>query len=446
MGEAGQMNILNKIITTVKRLFSKLIPDSYRKDSSVRTSILKWLLIGLLIRITLMPITVYYPDLLGIYWRSSLIAYHKMHWIGGGQVFAHYLHALFLWIFKPFMPYFNNILYDPTRGLGLVEDMFFAFVNHPNVFRTLFLFKVPYLIFDLGCAFLLLRIFEDHKKGVFAFIFWIVNPIVIFATYIAARYEGIPAFFILLSLYYAKNNLPTRSLLSLGVSVIVRWYPLIALPFFVIILGKNLVKRLKLGFWGLLPLGSMIILARLLGGPGEVEVLTQIPWHENFFAMRFYLGHLYDNVFVFVVAYTFLLLHTYFNTDYSFRSLWKAVLILLLVLFATSFFHVHYLMWLIPFLTLQIVEDRRFVGLFVALVLCFVVYTFQWGQNLAGFLFTPLDFSYFVSLRTPFKIISQYYPADKFIGVFRSIFSGVSLLMAYFVFKQLFLARTGRKG
>lgn len=426
-------------------MFSKLIPYGYRKDPSAVVDIVKWLLIGLLIRVTLMPITIYYPDLLGIYWRSSLIAYHKVPWAGGGQMFAHYLHAFFLWIFKPLMPYFNNILYNPTMDPGLPEHMFIAFVNHPNVFRTLFLFKIPYLIFDLGCAFLLLRIFQDHKKGVFAFIFWIVNPIVIFATYIAARYEGIPAFFILLSLYYAKNNLPTRSLLSLGVSVIVRWYPLIALPFFVIILGKKLVKRLKLGFWGLLPLGSMIILTRLLGGPREVKVLTQIPWHENFFGMRFYLSHLYDNVFVFVVAYTFLLLYTYFSTDHSFRSLWKAVLVLLLIFFATCFFHVHYLMWLIPFLALQIVEDRRFIGLFVALVLCFVVYTFQWGQNLAGFLFTPLDFSYFVSLRTPFEIISQYYPADKFIGVFRSIFSGVSLLMAYLVFKQLFLARTGEK-
>ena len=433
------MDILSKIIEIIKRLVVKVIPDSYRKESSIRTSILKWLLIGLLIRVTLMPITVYHPDLLGIYWRSSLIAYHKMPWAGGGQIFAHYFHAFFLWIFKPLMPYFNNILLNPTMGPGATEDMFIAFVNHPNVFRTLFLFKIPYLIFDLGCAFLLLRIFQDHKKGVLAFIFWIVNPIVIFATYIAARYEGIPAFFILLSLYYAKNNSSTRSLLSLGISVIVRWYPLILLPFFVVILGKKLTKRLKLAFWGLLPLGSMMILARSFGGPREVKVLTQIPWHENFFGMRFYLYHLYDNVFVFVVAYTFLLLYAYFNTDYSFTSLWKAVLILLLLFFATCFFHVHYLMWLIPLLTLQIVEDRRFIGLFVALVLCFVVYTFQWGQHLAGFLFTPLDFSYFVSLRTPFEIINQYYPADKFIGVFRSIFSGISLLMAYLIFKEFFL-------
>ena len=438
------MNILSKIIKTVKKLFSKLIPDSYRKDSSVRTSILKWLLIGLLIRVTLMPITVYYPDLLGIYWRSSLIAYNKMPWAGGGQMFAHYLHAFFLWIFKPLMPYFNNILYNPTMDPGLPQDMFIAFVRHPNVFRTLFLFKVPYLIFDVGCAFLLLRIFQDHKKGVLAFIFWIVNPIVIFATYIAARYEGIPAFFILLSLYYAKKNLPTRSLLSLGISVIVRWYPLILLPFFIIILEKKLVKRLKLGFWGLLPLGLMMILARWFGGSHEVKVLTQIPWHENFFAMGFYLGHLYDNVFIFVVAYTFLLLYAYFNTNYSFTSLWKAALVLLLIFFATCFFHVHYLMWLIPFLTLQIVEDRRFIGLFVAQVLCFVVYTFQWGQHLAGFLFTPLDFSYFANLWSPFKIINQYYPADKFISVFRSIFSGISLLMAYLIFKEFFRRKEGR--
>ncbi len=437
------MNILNKIIEIIKKLFSKVIPYSYRKEPSIRASILKWLLIGLLIRVTIMPFTVYYPDLLGVYWRSSFIAYHKVLWMGGGQMFVHYIHAFFLWIFKPLMPYFDSILYNPEMGASSGWDMFTVFVTHPNVFRTLFLFKIPYLIFDLGCAFLLLRIFQDIKKGRVAFIFWIVNPIVIFATYFAARYESIPVFFILLSLYSARNNLPGRSLFFLGISTIARWYPLILLPFYIVILGKRLGERLKLVFWGLLPLGLMTILARLLGRPGEVESLAPLPFGENFFGMRFYLQHLYDNVFVFVVAYTFLLLFTCLNTNYSFRNLWKTLLALMLIFFATCFFHAHYFMWLIPFLTLQVVEDKKFTRLFIAQIVCFVVYTFQWERHFAGYLFAPLDYSYFTSLKSPFKIINQYYPADKFISVFRSVFSGISLWMTFLILREFFSVKKG---
>ena len=437
---------MREIIKTIRKLFSKLIPYSYREDPSARADIVKWLLIGLLIRVTLMPITVYYPDLLSVYWRASLIAYQRIPWAGEGQIIVHYLHALFLWIFKPLMPYFNSILYHPQIVPGADWGMFATFVNHPNVFRTLFLFKVPYLLFDLGCAFLLLHIFPDRKKGVLAFIFWIINPIVIFATYIAARYEVVSVFFILLSLYYARKNLPTKSVLSLGISIIIRWYPLILLPFFVIILGKRWWERLRLAFWGLLPLVLMTILARSLGRPSEIEILAQLPYGENLLGMSFYLGHLYDYVFVFLAAYTVLWLYTYFNTNYSFSDLWKTVLMLLLIFFATCFFHVHYFVWLIPFLTLQIVEDRKFVALFALQVLFYVVYTFQWQSHLAGYLFTPLDYYYFVSLRSPFEIINGYYPIAKFIGIFRSALSGTSLLMCYFVFKQLFPARSGGKG
>ncbi len=426
-------------------MFLKLIPCSYREDSSTVRNLVKWLLIGLLIRVSLMPITVYYADLLSVYWRSSLIAYQGMPWIGAGQIIVHYLHALFLWIFKPLMPYFNSILYHPDIPPGADWGMFTTFVNHPNVFRTLFLFKVPYLLFELGCAFLLLHIFPDRKKGVLAFIFWIINPIVIFATYVAARYEVVSVFFILLSLYYARRNLPTKSLLVLGISIIIRWYPLIMLPFFVIILGRRWGERLKLIFWGLLPLALMTILAKSLGRPSEIEIIASLPYGENLLGMSFYLAHLYDYVFVFFVAYTVLWLYTYFNTNHSFSDLWKSILMLLLIFFATCFFHVHYFLWLIPFLTLQIVEDRKFVGLFALQVLFYVVYTFQWQRHLAGYLFAPLDFYYFVNLLSPFEIINRYYPIAKFIGIFRSALSGTSLFMCYFILRQLFVERRGGK-
>jgi len=418
---------LNGIVCIVKGLLSKLIPPIYRQDPSVRRKIYQWLLIGLLIRLFFMPITVH-GDLLNVYYRSSFIAYQGTRWLQFSPLLTTYLHAFFLWIFKPLMPYMVNIFGTENYGIPIIV--------HSYVFRTLFLFKVPYLLFDLGCAFLLLAILQDKRKGLAVFIFWMVNPVVILASYFWARYEPVAIFFVLLSLYYARKSFPAKSSFCLGVSSIIRFYPLILLPFFVIILGKRLGQRLKLAFWGVLPLGITTILPRLFHQVGEAETLTKI-YHTNYlFAMKFYLGYLYDNIYIFPLGASVLLLYAYFKRDHSFVSLWKTALILLLVFFATCFFHPQYFMWLMPFLALQVVENKKFIGLFIVQVLFFIVYTFQFGSHAAGFFFTPVNFDYFGGLATPLTIINRYYPAANFIGIFRSLFSAICLWMVYLVLRE----------
>jgi len=249
-----------------------------------------------------------------------------------------------------------------------------------------------------------------------------------------------------LSLYYARNNLSVKSLFSLGIAVIIRLYPLILLPFFVIILGKGLWRRLKLAFWGLLPLGIIVALSKLFYGVSEVESWAELRHTNYLMSLRFVLAQKYDVIFIFFAGYTILFLYIYMRTNHSFVDLWKGVLSLLLLFFATCFFHPHYFMWLIPFLVFKIVEDKRFTGLFVIQVLCWIVYTFQWKEALAGYVFAPLNPSYFMSLRTPFEIINQYYPAGQFIGIFRSIFSGVCFWMIFLIFQEVSLkARRGQE-
>ncbi len=424
-------------------LFSRSIPPVYRQDLAVKRSIYIWLLIGVLIRFTFMPIALHF-DLLSIYQRSALIAYEGDMGMGLGQIFAHYIHAFFLFIFKPLMPYLESAL--PGRGGSASWLGWASFATQPNVFRTLFLFKVPYLIFDLGCSFLFLFILQERKKGLAAFKFWMINPVVIFSAFIFSRYEPMVIFFILLSLYYAKNNLSAKALFSLGIAVIVRSYPLMLLPFFVIIIGRTFWQRLKLAFWGLLPLGIMTVTSRLFQGASEVGVWANMYHTSYLMGLRWSIKISYDVIFVFFMGYTILFLYTYFRTNHSFAHLWKISLILLLFFFATCFFHPHYFMWLIPFLALQVVEDKRFIGLFAIQILGWIVYTFQWKEALAGYLFVPLDYSYFTSLRSPFELIGQYYSAANFIGIFRSILSGVSFWMIYLLFKEFSLARRKERG
>ncbi|MBA7496851.1 hypothetical protein ES702_07460 [subsurface metagenome] len=162
----------------------------------------------------------------------------------------------------------------------------------------------------------------------------------------------------------------------------------------------------------------------------------QLGQMKYFLEMKFPLIYS-DVVFVFVVGYVLILLFSSSYARYSFERLWKPMLVVLLLFFATCHFHVHYFMWLIPLLSLQIVEDRRFIRLFVVQVLCFVVYAFQWDRHFFGYLFTPFHFPYFaIDIINPKKFIWQYFEFSDFLGIFRSIFSGVSFWMIYLVIKR----------
>ncbi|MCD5401523.1 hypothetical protein LR013_02870 [candidate division NPL-UPA2 bacterium] len=317
---------------------------------------LRWIGLGLLLRLIFMPISAA-PDLLWFYWRAHLIVYHQEFFLGSSQMLTHYIHAFFLWLFTPLMPYYETIWthpWTPTHPTTSAEieqmfSTFFTFVSRPHIFRTLFLLKLPFLLFDFGSLFFLHRLVTDPRKRPSLLKFWMVNPISIFVVYIYGRFEVIPIFFILGSLYYVKNNRFHLALLILGISVATRLYPLLLFIPAIILLGENVRERFKLTFWGLLPLGIMAIPTALLGQRGEIGQLMDSPLVNYFFSMNFNLG-LRDNVYIFIVGYAFLLFHAYHHRGElkPFEGILKYSLSIFLLFFATSFFHRQFFMWTIP--------------------------------------------------------------------------------------------------
>jgi len=409
-----------------------------------RNTFIKWIGIGLLLRFIFMPISAA-PDLLWFYWRAHLIVYHHEFSLGASQLLLHYIHAFFLWIFTPLMPYYETIWthpWTPTHPNTPAEiermfSTFFTFVSRPHIFRTLFLLKFPFLLFDFGCLFFLNRLATDSRKRLFLFKFWMINPVSIFVVYIYGRFEVIPIFFILGSLYYVKSKRFYLALLMLGISAALRLYPLILFIPAIIILGKNTRERLRLIFWGLLPLGIMAVFAALLGQQSEVGQLMGNPLVDYFLSMNFNLG-LRDNVYIFIVGYTFLIFHAYYHRGEfkPFEGILKYSLSIFLLFFATSFFHRQFFMWTIPFLGLYILEDKRFLGLFIIQVFTYFIYTLYGGRLTAGYLFTPLNLEYFINLPSPVEVMRRFFEPYKVIAIFRSVFSAVNLYMIYLIFKQ----------
>src|SRR3972149_7728264 len=134
----------------------------------------KWLLAGLFIRLLVMPFTTH-SDLLSIYYRAHLLLDGRAVNALGPSLF-NILHAAFLWLMKPLIPY-STMWGSPKQTTYLMID-WLGFVNQSEVFRSVFLFKLPYLVVEILVIWVLLKLAEpDRAERVL--IFWLFNPIVI---------------------------------------------------------------------------------------------------------------------------------------------------------------------------------------------------------------------------------------------------------------------------
>ncbi len=434
----------------VRTMLTEYAPLGFRGRTEAIRNLFKaeratWrvLLAGLLIRLLLMPITAH-SDLMHIYWGSHLIAYHQR--LPGFQGLLRYLHAGYLWLITPLLPPVDTLwihsaedpFLNPFVGQVLSTQGWYDFISQTEVFRTLFLLKVPYLLFDLGCAILLYRLGSDRDRARRMFTLWWLNPILLFAVYVFGRHEVIALFFVILSLYWIQRDRQNWGFLALGVAIAIRYYPVFLLPFFVFSLQASWKKRMAGLAIGLAPWLGVNLLGWALVGTMEAEGLASLPHDAYLLALKFELAA-WDNLYLFPLAYFLLLLHRLYNREYGFPSLVQYSLITLLLLFATA--HIgqspQYWTWFLPLLIVATAESRVLLPLHLAQIACLAVTSFLVGRSTAGYLFGPISPDFFWSLPSPAEVLSRWAAPEMVIGLARTAFSAISLWMAYLVFRQL---------
>lgn len=432
-----------------------IIPSSYRGKEG---SIVIWALIGLSIRLVLMPITLH-PDLLEPYWAADKIVNEDIFNLGqyvkdnfnvsGANYLAPlaYIHAIFLWIFKPFIPCNQLTLLRDNRLIGIFTDTashqeaVLSFMAGPHVFRSIFFFKLPYLVFDFMCAFLLLRIIRNPERALFVFRFWLVNFVNIFVIYIWGKYEIIPVFLVLLSIFLARKKRIYLSMLIIGLSVILKYYTLLFLLPFGFVLGKDNIERVKLAVCGMAPLMLLILL---------VETANR-SWFGNAFTdflrtgIEAPIGFLFNKimisssmaVYIFPLLYGVILWHCYFKRGHPVCNLERYSLVILLCFYAFCHFFPQYLFWMMPFFVLQLVKNKGWLSAHVVQILCFLIFTLNGGLFILK-LFLPLNPSLIsTSFHPPVVIRQMIHPfKDIILNISRTMFSATCLWMIYMLFNK----------
>lgn len=405
---------------------------------------LKWLLIGLVLRLVLMPFTVH-PDIhaldLGAYlisqkgewltfydFLSRLEPSHLLVKIYGPDLFiypplAYFVPGVFMFFLGPLYNFsFNNLfLLDMEATYQTLE-----------LFKTLFLLKMPYLLFDFLLAFLLYRLFTG-KKGEMAFKLWLVNPLTLYATFSMGQIDILPTLMVVAALFLATKNKKELSVLMLGIGGAFKLFPLLFLPIFVLVLERKLWQRTKLFLIGLAPY-LIVIAPYLFFSPIYRQSALLASQTEKMFYMRLPLSGA-EYLSIFALGY-FLLL--FFADRWRKREeiLWKLGLVLMLLFFSVTHFHPQWFLWLTPFLIWLIVtRGKKYLGHLIILFGCYLALLFFFEPSLHFGLFTPLapSLKNVGSLNNLLAGITNVFTIKSLL---RSLLATTSLILVFQLFKE----------
>jgi hypothetical protein len=454
-------------------LFFKIVPEHVR---SQRHFLLKWLLVGLLVRLLIAPFLVS-TDSVVILWRSYIVAHNHALVPMGDPPLISLIIAPLLVTFVPSISLrvFGDVI--STSRFSPFTASIPLRMSYDGVPALLIVYKIPFLVMDLALAFLLLRFFDDGKKASLAFKFWCINPITIFITLAVGQYDIFPVFFMMLAFYFLKSQRLNWSGISLGIASVFKLYALPLLFPIAAIYSKQqhsqksrIFAFLRICGMGLIPVIIGLIASLVI--PTYYESVNAafsgfeyyngfygsqlfIPWYKissPFLANLFifvvdfsFKLQLFQGVEIYVVfvAYAFFLFASVFYERWNFSKVWKATLIFFLMYYAFSYFHAQWFLWGQPFLILIFVENRKLRKLFPFFILLFFIYIFYWDAALTTNLLIPVLPQAWL-WPGPLSILNGIgLPGIQILNIFRSFLSAICIFVSFIVLKEL--ARTRNK-
>src|SRR3989344_6830563 len=246
--------------------------------------------------------------------------------------------------------------------------------------------KLPYLLIDVLVIFVLLKLFKEQNKARLAVIIWTFNPINLYATYMMGQFDIIPTFFTLLSLYFISKDRLNLAALSLGGGIAFKLYPIfLVIP--LLILGKTVWDKSKLIILALLPY-IISILPYIGSGTFRTTALFAAQSSKSLYASIPISGG--ESILLFpgalIIFYLFL-----WKRKFDMSSVWKIYLIPLLLFFIFTHFHPQWIIWITPFIIIDLVSNGfKNILPFRVIFLSWFMSLFFFDSSLTIGMFNPL--------------------------------------------------------
>lgn len=408
------------------------------------------ILLGLLIRILMMP-NATFIDLLSSTWREMVFVNEGRAIVSNMNEF---IVAIYMKAFSPLFLPLNEIIgiFRETAEPNLFKNAlptYDVFVTFPHAPRMLFLLKIPYLLFDLGVLYLSLRFFSEDKKKKLLVAIWAFGLPLIFAAYIWGRFETLPVFFGLLAFYFAYKNPHSYwpAILSLAVAVVFRGAFVFMLPAFLLYFFYQNRQRF-------LPLISFVLSYLVVGkifrliisafrDPGFLSTNLSISnfslgyIDEFILTGRIGIGPGEVSLFIFLIA-TIIYFAYSGRKKFNFEQMVYFSSLFMLAFFLSSRVHTHYIVWLMPALSLACVYRPKIIIPSIAMIIFYYFYYFVlFEPQVMLELFAPLNPQFFMHLA---PISSQQFfmnhRIENIIIVARSLFSILVVFIMFLLIRK----------
>lgn len=310
--------------------------------------------------------------------------------------------ASFMTLLSPLYPWplFSQYLFDSHQVLGQAQ---FPWV--------LYLIKLPYLIADLICLWLVFKLAPSRHR-LLAALLWALNPVSLYVTFLIGQFDIYIVLFLLLSLMFTVSGKSLFSSISLGLGAGFKPFPLFLLPLTV----RNSSWSSRLFAIGIGLLTYVLIIAPYLGSPGfKSYALLANHSHKVFYAQL--PVSTTQSIFVFVVGLG--LVFWWQLSRPQDLPIWGWYGAVTLIFFSVTHFHPQWFLWGTPFLLLSAATWPRTRLPVIALFLLYfaLVLTFEPSLN---FRILGSDFSLS-------EFLNKFQLADTFSSILRSLFAATSL-------------------
>ena len=449
--------------------WTRLLPESV-KDQSRR--IAKFFLLGLVLRIVLLPIFGG-TDAATSAWVSTVLMTKGQLILSNDPPPIFYLHALVFEAFRPIYPatIFNRFLSPVAFTPSILLPI--SILSEPGIGVVLTLLKLPYLAFDLASAILLLWLVPEPQPAIRAFKIWLFNPIVLYVSYFFGQFDVIAVFFVILAFYYNQHGRRNAALLALSVAILFKDFAIVLVPFFLVLYLEQ-----KLGFFARFK--ELLRVALASAAPLAAQFLIalgQTPFYESanyaltgdqmngFFGRSIYnrgepgvpliqgfltfIGYsmklttfspIPDVIYVFPLAYLMLFVAWILLRGKDAGKLWNATVVLFLLIYALNLFHPQWFLWGQPFLIVLVARQRKPVSSFyvgiVALFFAYILYFDAIAYTLPLIPLIPAA-AYWPGPTSMMRNAGL--PADLILNLARTAFSGLCLALAFLLFRNVWL-------
>lgn len=312
-------------------------------------------------------------------------------------------------------------------------------VNNSNIFNYLILLKLPLLIMDMAIAYLLLKFFKDKrslanenigkKMGERAFELWLFNPFTIILIYGFSNIDLYTVLLTLIAFLLLKQGKLIASLVVFGFAISFKLYPLLFLPI-LFTYAKSVKEKVQTI---LIPLGIFIATLIPFWSINFVNSALVSGLSTRIFSPNFDIG-MGESMIIGLFLLSIMFCYAWVN-EQKINLLYYFV-VLLLILFSFSHFHISWLLWVSPFLVIFAVKNPKLSWLIFLWSLMAISIPFLYNDRSMTISLFRIYSSWFDLLPIPFIVVQKVYDPFGMQSIIHSLMAGTSAVLSYNLLKE----------